>query len=137
MKFQIICNQQERLRLRFGKYIFNQKQGYGLEAMLLSCTGVETVLANYQNGGLLITYRASSISADEILSIVKNYQITELPELPPNEEQKKREMNALFKKRFVKLAAYHFVIRPITSLLLPIPLRQGRVWFRASRFIRK
>ncbi len=137
MKFEIICNQQNRLRLRFGKYIFNQKQGYGLEAMLLSCQGVETVVANYQNGGLLITYDSSSITAEEIISIVKNYNRMELPELPPNEEQKKREMNALFKKRFLKLVTYHFVVCPITSFILPVPLRQGRVWYRSSWFIRK
>lgn len=135
MKFQIICNQQGRLRLRFGKYIFNQKQGYGLEAMLLSCKGVETVVANYQNGGLLITYHSDTVSADDIISVVETYRITELLELPPNEEQKKREMDAHFKKKFAKLVAMHFVIRPATSLLLPVTLRKVRVWCRASRFI--
>ncbi|MFI3209085.1 MAG: heavy metal translocating P-type ATPase [Eubacteriales bacterium] len=137
MKFQIICNQQDRLRLRFGKYIFNQKQGYGLEAMLLSCNGIETVVANYQNGGLLITYHSEFISANAIISIVENYKILDLPELLPNEQQKKREMDTLYKRKFMKMATYHFVVRPVTSFMLPVPLRRGRVWFRSSRFIRK
>lgn len=137
MTFQIICNQEGRLRLRFGKYIFNKNQGYSLEAMLLSNVGVQSVVANPQNGGLLIMYDSETTNANDIISIIKNYRITESPELPANEEQQRLEMNALFKRKLIKLVSMHFLIRPATSLLLPLSLRKVRVWCRASRFIHK
>lgn len=135
MRFQIICNQQERLRLRFGKYIFNQNQGYSLEAVLLSCIGVETVVANYQNGGLLITYNSTLTTADSLIQTVEQFNPSALEEGKPNDEQKKREIDAKFKGKFLKLAGNQFLVRPILSLVLPIPLRNARVWFRASRFM--
>ncbi|MFI3236431.1 MAG: heavy metal translocating P-type ATPase [Lachnospiraceae bacterium] len=137
MKFQIVCNQENRLRLRFGKYMFNQEQGYGLEAMLLSFDGVETVISNYQNGGILITFHSQLISSDEIIAIVKGYNIKEVLALPANEEQKNREMKALFKNRFLKLAGHHFILRPIISCVFPVSFCRARVWYRASHFIHK
>lgn len=135
MNFQIICNQQNRLRLRFGKYIFNQKQGYSLEAVLLSCNGVDSVVANSQNGGLLISYDSKIVTARELMSIVKNIKRKELVEISPNDQQKQRELNKDFQLKAIKLAANHFIRRPILALILPPSLRAIRIWFRASRFI--
>lgn len=136
MKYEIICNKQERLRLRFGKYIFNQNQGYGLEAILLSYNGVEAVVANHQNGGLLITYDSSLITADELLQVINNLKRAELNELQPNDIQKKRAMDDEFQWKFVKLVGKHFVIRPLMHLILPATFCNFRVWMRASRFMR-
>ena len=108
MKYQIVCDQSNRLRIRFGKYIFTKEQCYTLDEMLLCIDGVTLANANSVNGSILIEY--SQIKTRQaILDTLSNIKLTDIKDGIPNEEQKAKMIDQEFKKKLIWHISKHFV----------------------------
>jgi len=80
MKYDIVYDKQNRLRLKLGHSAFTQKQGYAINELLESLDGVLEVETNYNNGGILIYYKGSCREC--ILDFVSQMDINDLSKVP-------------------------------------------------------
>lgn len=130
-KYQIIYDKGYRLRLRFGKYAFTKEQGYGIASLLLSIDGVESVTSNHLNGGLLIHYQGEVRQniLDALAAIDKN----DLPEITPNPDQSKQEIDHYYQNKI----AGAFVKRAIIRRLFPAPIGVAITAIRAFGYFKR
>ena len=128
MNFKIIYDKPGKLRVRFGQYVFDKKQGYGLEELLGKRSGVVSVKANSSNGGVLIYYQGDI--REELIEILKGLNRKALPEAEPSESEKLREANKEFLIRVAKKTAWHYGKR----LILPYDIRRAFSLVRAARY---
>lgn len=128
MNFKIIYDKPGKLRVRFGQYVFDKKQGYGLEELLGKIPGVVSVNASSSNGGILIRYQGGI--REELLECLKNLNRQELPVAEPGETEKLREANKEFLVRVAKKAAWHYGKR----LILPLDIRRWISYAKALRY---
>ncbi len=106
MKYHIICDKTNRLRIRFGRYIITQEQCYGLSELLLSLTGVKNVSANSVNGSVLIEYEKTA-TRELVLKKLSELSISDIPKGMPTEEQRAEILESNMKKKIVKHCACH------------------------------
>ena len=132
MKYQIVCNQPGRLRVRFGMYAFTKEQGYGIEEMLNCKAGIERVEASSKNGSLLICYN-EGVRKAEILKLLKELKKDALPTGKMNDAIRKRETTDDFVNDIISMTLTHYAFK----WLLPLPLRMINRIYRASGFIWK
>ena len=131
MYYDVICNRIGRLRVRFGKYIFTKEQGYGLSTLLFSHNGVETVLTDELNGGVLITYN-ENISAEKLLAILQDVDFSTLYNNIATDEQKRKEID----DRFIRDLAYITSKRLLRKLIVPFPIRRVLTGCRSFKYVR-
>ena len=129
MKFNIIYDKPGKLRVRFGQYVFNKKQGYGLEELLGKIPGVLSVEASSSNGGILIRYEGAVRGS--LIAALKGLKRDELPEAEPSESEKLDEANRRFLVKVAKKAAWHYGKR----LFLPAYIRHAITLARYSRYL--
>ncbi|MFI3312775.1 MAG: heavy metal translocating P-type ATPase [Eubacteriales bacterium] len=131
MKYEVICNQPGKLRLRFGKYIFSKEQGYGLSSLLLSCNGVLAAQINPVNGNVLIRYQAPQTGV-ELCAMLKAMKHCDLPTALPTEEQKNQELEQQFFEKVAMLCITH----GLRQAIVPAGPRYAWVCFRAIKFLK-
>ncbi len=131
MKYTIICDRPNRLRVRFGKYILSKEQCYGITDLLLAFDGVKSAIATYHNGSVLIEYDLPA-TREGILQQLSIMTLVEIPEPQPNNEQS----TALIDMRYKKKLALHCAGHLLRYLFLPIALHRIYVWYRAIKFLR-
>ena len=128
MKFETVYDKPGKLRIRFGQYVFDQKQGYGLEELLGQIPGVISAKATSTNGGILVRYEGAA--HEQILACLKELNRKELPEAEPSEAEKLKEANKEFLWKIAKMAAWHYGKR----LVLPMDVRRILSYLRAIRY---
>ncbi len=128
MKYTVVYDKPGKLRVRFGQYVFNKKQGYGLEERLKEISGVVFVKATDINGGVLVRYQGNT--RNDILAFLDKLKRTELEETEPSESEKLKEANKEFLIRIAKMAAWHYGRR----LILPMDIRRYFAYFRAAKY---
>ncbi len=132
MKYHIICDKPNRLRVRFGKYVLTKEQCYGLSELLLSLDGVKTVNANHINGSVLIEYEKKDTKF-AVLKTIKELSFKQIPIAILTQEQKAQELEAEMKKKIAMHCSCHFLKR----LFLPVYLRDVYTVFRALPYIKE
>lgn len=130
-KYQIIYDKGCRLRLRFGKYAFTKEQGYGIASLLLSIDGVESVTSNHLNGGLLIHYQGDI--RQNILDALTAIDRNALPEITPNPDQSKQEIDHHYQNKIVGA----FVRRAVIRRLFPAPIGVAITAIRAFGYFKR
>ncbi len=131
MKYNVICDQPGKLRLRFGKYIFTKEQGYGLTSLLLSCSGVELAEVNSVNGNVLIRYKAPQ-NREELCNLLSNMSHEHLPTALPDECSKNKELEQEFFEKVALLCIKH----GLRQLCCPLGIRKVWNWYRAGKYIK-
>ncbi len=99
MKYHIVCDKPQRLRVRFGKYVISKEQSYGLSELLLSLTGVKNVFVNHVNGSVLIEYHKKETRAQVLgtlsalkLSKIKSVELTQAQTAADSEKEIKNKI---------------------------------------------
>ena len=128
MKYEIVYDKPGKLRVRFGQYVFNKKQGYRLEECLRALPGVLSAEAASVNGGILVRYQGERRS--ELLLFFDRLKRNELEEAEPDTKVQLREANKEFLLRVAKKTAWHFGKR----LILPAGIRRCLSLFRAGKY---
>lgn len=131
MRFEIVCNQQNRLRVRFGKYVFTKEQCYGLTDMLLSFHGIINVVVNQVNGSLLVEY-TNLDDKEMVLDYLRNLKRTDLVDGVASQEQKNKEIEDEFKRKILKLCVSHTV----RTLFFPTRMRRMYTCCRSIPFLK-
>ncbi len=106
MKYHIICDKPNRLRVRFGKYILSKEQCYGLSELLLSLDGVNIAQANSVNGSVLIQYKNKK-SRDLVLQKLSSLKIPDIYDGTPSEEERAEIIERDIKKKIIKHCVYY------------------------------
>ena len=131
MKYEIIYDKPGKLRVRFGQYVFNKKQGYEIEERLGELPGVLSVKATSTNGGVLVRYRGDQ--RDSLLVFFNQLNRKELKEAEPSEAVRLEEANREFLFRVAKKTAWHFGKR----LILPMDIRKYLTYIKVIKYFYK
>ena len=91
MKYQIVYDNQTRLRVRSGKNAFTEYEGYGLSELLLENDFIKDVRTSHRNGSILINYYNIE-DKDKILRILDNIGMEDLFEGKPSPKNESNEI---------------------------------------------
>ena len=69
MKFKIVYDRNDILRVRLGKHAFTPEQGYGLSRLLSEKEGIEAVKVSSVNGSIFLKYTCKKLQALKYLSL--------------------------------------------------------------------
>ncbi len=130
MRYEIICDQPNRLRLRFGKYVFTKEQCYGISDMLLSLTGVTFVKVNCRNGSVLIEYDRKDVK-EVILTHFSSLSLKDIKKVSPSDEDKAEVLETDIRKKI----ATHCIKHLLRTLFMPKILKGLYTVYRALPFL--
>jgi len=128
MKFKIVYDKKNILRVRAGKHAFTQKQGYGIARLLTSKKGIKTVKVSSVNGSIYIEYTCKKI---QILKFLANLKKSDLFEAEPTQEEISRETDSRYINKIIKKV----VTRYAALLLLPLPLRVVKIVYEGLPYM--
>ena len=128
MKFKIVYDKKNILRVRAGKHAFTQKQGYGIARLLTSKKGIKTVKVSSVNGSIYIEYTCKKI---QILKFLANLKKSDLFEAEPTQEEISRETDSRYINKIIKKV----VTRYAALLLLPLPLRVLKIVYEGLPYM--
>ena len=128
MKFKIVYDKKNILRVRAGKNAFTQKQGYGIARLLTSKKGIKTVKVSSVNGSIYIEYTCKKI---QILKFLANLKKSDLFEAEPTQEEISRETDSRYINKIIKKV----VTRYAALLLLPLPLRVLKIVYEGLPYM--
>jgi hypothetical protein len=131
MKYKILHEFPNRLRIRCGRYAFTEKEGYGIENLLLNFKYIQEVTSSHRNGSLTIKY--ANNDKKNILDFIKNIKIEDLKEIEPNEEQTLRKIDSDFQIKLIKI----ILKRTFIKLFLPYPLEILKIFYDSIPFIKE
>ncbi len=129
MKYRIIYDNGERIRLRCGQNTFTREQGYGIAAGLRRITGVETVYTNPINGSILISHFGKS--RQRILDYVATLDVNGLPQDDCHESQASWQITQSFKDQIISKILTRIFVR----LFVPSTVRAILSILKAKDFI--
>ncbi|MFI3207487.1 MAG: heavy metal translocating P-type ATPase, partial [Clostridia bacterium] len=135
MNFKIICDNCNRLRLRFGKYIISKEQGYKISSLILSVNDVKKVRVNHVNGSVLVEYEKPECKK-EVFKILSSLSVYELEDGIATEEEKRDEIDTSFRQKLVKIVFKHGFHKLVLPLFLPSPWRVAHTAYRSIPFLR-
>ncbi len=116
MKYHIVCDKPNRLRVRFGKYILTKEQCYGLSELLLCVNGVKNVSANEINGSVLIEYENKAENVrDLLLKKISHLALSDIKDGVATQNQSAIILETQMKRRIVK----HCVCHLLRSFFMP------------------
>lgn len=131
MRYKIVYDKPGRLRLRMRQGAFEAAQGYGIEQLLTSRTGVISAEATSVNGGILIYYTPGS--RDDVLAVIGKLDRNNLPESRKQDDNWTRELDDVFFRSLAVTVGRHYTIK----WFLPAPLRIActlrRIFFHLRR----
>ncbi len=131
MKYFIVCDRLDRVRVRFGKYVLDKEQCYGIAELLLSLHGVNDVKANYLNGSVLIEFNDNGAKED-VLNFLSNLKLSDIKAALPNEGQQ----TDLIEQNFKRKVLWHCTKHLLRYLFMPSVIHRFYVWYRAFKFLR-
>lgn len=127
MKYTVVYDKYNRLRVRCGDYAFTKEESFGIADELGRLDFVEEAAANFRSGSILVTYKKGSKKA--VLAYIKGMNSRNLPTAPipatvKADEKFASDLCGMVTRRFV-------------SKLLPAPIRTAITLFRAAKYIIK
>lgn len=128
MKYKIVYDKNNILRVRAGKNAFTQKQGYGIARLLSDKKGIKTVKVSSVNGSIYLEYTCKKIQALKYLSNIKK---ADLFEAEPTQEEISRETDGRYINKIIKKVASRY----LAQLVLPLPLRVVKIVYEGLPFM--
>jgi heavy metal translocating P-type ATPase len=132
MKYQIVYDNQTRLRVRSGKNAFTEYEGYGLSELLLENDFIKDVRTSHRNGSILINYYNIE-DKDKILRILDNIGMEDLVEGKPSPKNESNEITNKFYLKIIKKLIKRYLIKPF----LPLDIRNAITLIKAVKYIAK
>ncbi len=132
MKYEIVHDSPNRLRIKCGRYAFAEYEGYGISRLISSLDSVTEVISSCENGSLLIKY-ADIKERINILKFIRNIKKSDVKEAEPNENEVLRQIDTEFQLSLAKM----IVNRGVTKLFLPYPLKVLKVLYNSIPFIKE
>lgn len=132
MKYQIVYDNQTRLRVRSGKNAFTEYEGYGLSELLLENDFIKDVRTSHRNGSILINYYNIE-DKDKILRILDNIGMEDLFEGKPSPKNESNEITNKFYLKIIKKLIKRYLIKPF----LPLDIRNAITLIKAVKYIAK
>lgn len=130
MKYAIIYDKHNRLRIRFGADSFTNKQGYVISDKLLKKVEVISAKVSYINGGVLVYYKQGY--REDILSFFSELKKSDLDDVIQESMEKSIEIDNNFIKTLGKIVVRHYLIK----FLAPIPIRKILTLYKAMKYVK-
>lgn len=131
MKYQVMYDRGNRLRLRSGQWAFTKKEGYGIASLLLDQDFIQEVFTSHKNGSILIYYEESEENKQKIFDILNKITLDDLFEAEPTQTQVSKEITDDFYYKLMGMVANRFLGR----LFLPIPVKNILSIYRSLKYI--
>ncbi len=127
MRFKIVYDKLNRLRVRTGNYTFTQKQACGIEEYLLRQKYVLSAEANFRTGSILVAYEKGT--RQKVLTLLKGINRECLPDVDiPLTIQADEKFRNNLENMLIRKAVMNFI---------PMGIRQYIILFKAVRHILK
>ena len=120
MKFKIVYDRNDILRVRLGKNAFTPEQGYGLSRLLSEKEGIEAVKVSSVNGSIFLKYTCKKLQALKYLANIKK---SDLFEAEPTPDELSNETDSRYISKIVKKVATRYLCKAF----LPLPLHVGQM----------
>lgn len=130
MQYSIVHYKLGRLRVRFGRDVFTEEEGFGIEAVFTQYRWVQSAATNPINGGLLLKFDADRI--DEIIEILDGLDLDDLPIAIQSDESRLRQLDDNLVDSVLSIAARRYLLR----FIVPPPLRIVLTIWRSWDFIK-
>ncbi len=119
------------LRLRCGRYVFDERDARGIAEYLLAVEGIERVLVTHANGGILVEY--SGLGVEDILRVIGQIDPHAFPQARYPDVLAKGEAENHLVSRLITRVGSHYLRR----FFLPAPVRAVYNAVRAFGYLRK
>ena len=129
MNYTIVHDMPGRIRLRCGRCAFTDRQGLGIEQVLMQQSFVKEVRASSINGSLLIFYEIDKRHI--VLNCIDHLSIDNLPDVPQNSYSAVSLLDADFQFALIKKIVRQLFLR----LLVPMPIRHVITIARAIPYL--
>ena len=131
MKFQVMYDNESRLRVRSGQWAFTKEEGYGLASLLLNQSFIHEVYTSHRNGSITVYYDGNIENKQKIFDILKSITIDDLFEAEPTQIQVSKEISDDFYLKLSKMIFNRISYR----LFLPMPIRNALTIYHAAKYI--
>ena len=131
MKYQVMYDRGNRLRLRSGQWAFTKKEGYGIASLLLDQDFIQEVLTSHKNGSILIYYEEGEENKQKIFDILNKITLDDLFEAEPTQTQVSKEITDDFYYKLMGMVVNRFLGR----MFLPIPVKNFLAIYRSLKYI--
>lgn len=131
MKYKIIYDGTNRLRVRFGKYAFNRFEAMGVQDYIKSFDFVQDSVVTASNGGVLIYYLDGSRGA--IFDILNSLNKEKISSLSFEVDEDLIKLEKDFKRNVVVSVAQ----RLIMPIFMPMPLGRIITLIRSAKFFKE
>ena len=128
MKFKIVYDKNNILRVRAGKKAFTQAQGYGIARLLTGKKGIKAVKVSSVNGSIYLEYVCKRI---QVLKYLANIKKSDLVEVEPTQEELSRETDSRYINKIIKKVATRFFCK----LFLPLPLHLVKIVYEGLPYL--
>lgn len=130
MKYEVMHDFPNRLRIRCGRYAFTEKEGYGLARLFLKFDFINEIITSHRNGSLIIKYDKNK---DYILDFINKIRIEDIKEAEPTEEEILKKIDTEFQLKLTKTILKRIFIK----LFVPYPIEIIKVLYDSIPFIKK
>lgn len=127
MRYEIVYDRFNRLRVRCGDYYFTKAESYSISDEIKNLDGVDDCEVNFRSGSILVNFKEGY--RDEVLSYIKKLDRRFLPE---GEIPATVQADEQFTSQLAKTVGTRFL-----SKLLPMPIRQIFILYKALKYVAK
>lgn len=127
MNIKIVSNLEGRIRLRYGKYAFDEVEGYKISERLMENSFIHKVSTNYINGSILIEF--DSDKREDVLEKVREIDKKNLGEIVNKDAYNKALLDRKFNKNITGLV----IRRWIFKYIIPSPIGRFFTLFRVAK----
>ncbi len=114
MKFKIVYDNCNRLRVRTGNYTFTQEESFGIDDKLLEKEFIFTAETNFRTGSILVTYQDGR--KQDVLNLISSF---DKKSLPKSEVSLTVKADEKFRDDIMKMVG-----RKLISKAIPFSLRK-------------
>lgn len=130
MKFKIVYDRKDLIRVRLGKNAFTPEQGYGLSRLLSQKEGIQTVKVSSANGSIFIKYSCDKL---QVLKHLANIKKSDLFEAEPTPDELSNETDSRYINKIIKKVATRFLCKAF----LPLPLHVVKIAYESLPYLAK
>ncbi len=131
MKYQVMYDRGNRLRLRSGQWAFTKNEGYGIASLLLDQDFIQEVFTSHKNGSILIYYEEGEENKQKIFDILNKITLDDLFEAEPTQTQVSKEITDDFYYKLMGMVVNRFLGR----IFLPVPVKNILSIYRSLKYI--
>ncbi len=129
MLFTIVHDRPTRMRLRCGKWMFDDEEARGCEGLLRGVPGVRSVVIRPANGSILVEHDGSAREA--VIRAVRDLDVLDLPRSANAADDDLGELDNRFQIQLAETVGWRLLRR----VLMPTPLKNLTTALRAIGFV--